>query len=393
MMEKRRVVVSPSLIRKPPPLEEMDEEYRAKLKEWMGDWYPEESATENESTIGCTVSHRKEDKENEPGPNKRSKLTLSLNKAKKKRLQSESGEEKQQSRFASPLNEQELDKFAEGLKPANTEASTLWAVNNFTKWAENRQKLAPHDPVPDNLLECHNPATVCKYLCMFVVETRKENGDKYPPATIRSLLSGINRKLQENKAPFSVFDKQNPAFTNLFKTLDVMSSTLHREGVGATKRHAEVISVDHEQTFWDNGMLGYSTPRILQRTVFFYVGMHYALRGVDEQYSLVPHQFTRSPPDSSVYNANVYYEYTEFISKNNQHRYKDINMKNKVSEYLPRWKVTTALLNYLTFTCRSLNHSHYSSTCVLWNKSLMMANHGTLVNGLGLTHSKPLSQN
>jgi len=31
-----------------------------------------------------------------------------------------------------------------------------------------------------------------------------------------------------------------------------------------------------------------------------------------------------------VYNANVYYEYTEFISKNNQHRFEDINMKNKI---------------------------------------------------------------
>ena len=81
-------------------------------------------------------------------------------------------------------------------------------------------------------MECHNPTTVCKYLCMLVVETRKENGDKYPPATIRSLLSGINHTLQEKKAPFSVFDKQNPTFSNLWKTLDVMSSTLHREGVG-----------------------------------------------------------------------------------------------------------------------------------------------------------------
>ena len=31
-----------------------------------------------------------------------------------------------------------------------------------------------------------------------------------------------------------------------------------------------------------------------------------------------------------AHESNVYYEYTEFISKNNQHRYKDINSKNKV---------------------------------------------------------------
>ena len=31
-----KIVVSDSLIRKPPPLAELDEEYRAELKEWMG---------------------------------------------------------------------------------------------------------------------------------------------------------------------------------------------------------------------------------------------------------------------------------------------------------------------------------------------------------------------
>ena len=135
----------------------------------------------------------------------------------------------------------ELDKLAEGLKPANTEASTQWAVNNFTKWAENQRKLASHDPAPVDLLGCHNPATVSKYLCMFVAETWKENGEKYPPATIRTLLSGINRTMQEWKVPFSIFDKQNPAFFNLWKILDAVSSTLHRKGVGANKKDAAVI--------------------------------------------------------------------------------------------------------------------------------------------------------
>ena len=58
--------------------------------------------------------------------------------------------------------------------------------------------------------------------------------------------------------------------------------------------------------------------------------MHFALRGVEEQYNLVPNQFIRFPHDTSVYNSDVYYEYTEFISKNNQHRFKDINMRNKI---------------------------------------------------------------
>ena len=156
----------------------MNEDYRSKLKEWMGDWFPEKS-TDSESTDNGRVIE--EDKENQPSTGKHSKaLSLSLKNSKKRHLQCVSGDKgKEQSnrkrpQFASPYSEQELDKLAEGLKPANTEASTQWAVTNFTKWAKNQRKLAPHDPVPGDLLKCHDPATVCKYLCMFIAETRKK---------------------------------------------------------------------------------------------------------------------------------------------------------------------------------------------------------------------------
>ena len=62
--------------------------------------------------------------------------------------------------------------------------------------------------------------------------------------------------------------------------------------------------------------------------MFFYLGLHFCLRGVQEQYDLVPQQLTHVPPDVGVYNDSVYYEYTEFVSKNNQ----DTNMQNKESK-------------------------------------------------------------
>ena len=64
--------------------------------------------------------------------------------------------------------------------------------------------------------------------------------------------------------------------------------------------------------------------------MFFYVGLNFVLRGIQEQYDLVPSQFTRVPQDIGIYDASVYYEYREYISKNNQHRFKDINAKNKI---------------------------------------------------------------
>lgn len=112
-------------------------------------------------------------------------------------------------------------------------------------------------------------------------------------------------------------------------TLDTVSSSLHKDGIGVTKNSATVISLANENMFWEKGVLGYSTLKILQVTVFFYVGLNYVLRGVQEQYDLLPRQFVRVPSDLSIYDDSVFYKYTEYISKNNQHRFKDINSTNK----------------------------------------------------------------
>lgn len=162
------------------------------------------------------------------------------------------------------------------------------------------------------------------WLCRFLLETRKSDGSPYPPTSLRSLLCGLNHVLQKNKAPFSVLDKADHRFRDILKTLDSLSSDLHRQGVGAVKQSAKVIDPVHEGLFWQKGLLGYSSPKTLQRAVFFYVGLNFVLRGVQEQYDFVPFQFTRFPQDMSVYDSSVYYEYVELVSKNNQHRFKDM---------------------------------------------------------------------
>ena len=236
---------------------------------------------------------------------------------------------KKANRFAKPVSSPERETAAKGVIPANTESSTQWAVRTFNAWALNRSFIHPSEAVPADLLESQDPELICKWLCRFLMETRKSDGSPYPPASLRSLVCGLNRVLQRNKVPFSVMDKADHRFRDLQKTLDSLSSELHRQGVGAVKQSAKVIDPKHEDMFWQKGLLGYSSPKVLQRTVFFYIGLHFVLRGVQEQYDLVPLQFTREPRDQSVYNSTVYYEYVELVSKNNQHRFKDINMRNK----------------------------------------------------------------
>ena len=82
-----KIIVSPSLIRTPPPLAEFDEEYRAELKEWMGEWYPEETNAASNLTSDAASNLKSEvDKENSLPCKRHNPLSLSLNKTKKKAL-------------------------------------------------------------------------------------------------------------------------------------------------------------------------------------------------------------------------------------------------------------------------------------------------------------------
>ena len=162
--------------------------------------------------------------------------------------------------FGSLSSEKKLKEAAEGVIPKNTVNNTRWAENNFLVWAKERNKRVVDDPVPMDLLESQDANLVNKHLCCYVLETRRENGSHYPPGTMRSLLSDL---MQHSKAPFSVFDKNNLRFRDLMHTLDAISSDLHRQGIGAQRKHASVITVDDENVLWEQGKFCDASPRVL----------------------------------------------------------------------------------------------------------------------------------
>ena len=66
----------------------------------------------------------------------------------------------------------------------------------------------------------------------FVLEVQREDGGKpYPPEMIRSLLSGLNRVMKENAAPFFILDQGNLKFRELLLTLDSVTSSLIAKGL------------------------------------------------------------------------------------------------------------------------------------------------------------------
>ena len=234
-------------------------------------------------------------------------------------------------RFGSPTKSDTYLSAAEGVIPDNTRLNTKWAISTFLSWIKERNdRVDASEQLDTAILSSKDTDEISRVLRLFVLEVRKVDGERYPPGSIRNLVSGINRELTKNGAHFSIMDKSDRRFRQLHLTLDSVSSELHRSGVGADKKSAVVISSEVENMCWNVGSLGWSSPRILQQTVFFYTGLQFVLRGVTEQHDLKVAQLTRVPLDRGVYSSDVFYEYTEYISKNNLHRFTESKRKNKV---------------------------------------------------------------
>ena len=79
-------------------------------------------------------------------------------------------------RFWKPVTAEERSESTKGVVPTNMKSATNWALRSFGQWRENRNKSVPEDPVPENLFEKDAAEVLCKWLCCFVQETRKESG-------------------------------------------------------------------------------------------------------------------------------------------------------------------------------------------------------------------------
>ena len=226
-------------------------------------------------------------------------------------------------RFSTFVDDEQLAVLSKGVVPANTDKSTKWALANFDAWRKARNEKYPANPVPEDLLTTNDPALLNTQLSRFVLETRKSNGEPYPPKTLHQLLCGLLRHMRDIHPGCPNFlDKKDSRFKSLHGTMDAHFHNLHSSGVGRDVKHARVLTKDDEDKLWKSGVMGTKTPKALQNAVFYTVGKMFSLRGGAEMRSLKISQIRRhSNPDC--------YMYTELVSKTNNGTYKKLHVSNK----------------------------------------------------------------
>ena len=170
--------------------------------------------------------------------------------------------------FGAVTTTEQLQSSSEGFVPPNIKANTAWAVNNFNTWADWRVAAQPNDPVPHDILTCGDASLINKWLSLYITETRKQNGDRYPSATFNLLLRGLKRHMK----------KVNPATPNLMMidslVLEEPVMLLHgscEKRLLVLQKHTATIkfSVDEEVQLWSQGVMGVHIPKALPNAVFF----------------------------------------------------------------------------------------------------------------------------
>ena len=78
-------------------------------------------------------------------------------------------------------------------------------------------------------------------------------------------------------------------FTKLHTVLDNLSRKLHKDGIGALKLQARVVTDAEEEELWQSGVMGCETPRAQQNAVFYFCGIYLCLRGGDKHRGLNYH--------------------------------------------------------------------------------------------------------
>ena len=168
-------------------------------------------------------------------------------------------------RFGSCITDGEtLTTFSKGFVPANTKQNTQWAVRTFEAWSAWRNGVYQDDRVPSDVLTSGDAVALNKWLSLFVIQVRKQDGNKYPSKTINLLLAGLKCHMKEiNPSTPNFLNEEDDHFKGLRGTRDTVARQLREQGIRASVKHAEVITHEEEALLWDQGIFGVSTPRSL----------------------------------------------------------------------------------------------------------------------------------
>ena len=173
------------------------------------------------------------------------------------------------------------------IKP-NTQSNVNWAVSAYNRWRNERLEFNEYDygiyaadiNQPDKL----ERANLNHALCHFIPEITKVNGEAFPGKTLYQLIVSLQKFLETKKRYWRLIEDRD--FRDVKTVLDNVMKERALMNLGLVSRQADLITYEMEQNLWSKHLLGDDTPDKLRTTCYFYLGLRFCLRSVQDHYGL-----------------------------------------------------------------------------------------------------------
>ena len=227
-------------------------------------------------------------------------------------------------KFAKPVSTDDIAKTMQSTIPKKTQKDNKYCYTLWEDWILHRAK-STGEIIPS--LRNITVEELQYWLCAFILEVRKKDGNMFVPNTLHHICCGIMRYLRINGMPtIDIF--KDPGFSQFRMVLDAEMKRLQSAGIGAVHRKAEPITFEEEEILWQKGVLGDHNPESLVNTMVYMNGLYFALRGGSEHRSL-QHKPSQIQLVEKL-GERPYLMYTENVSKNHPGGLKGRKIKPKI---------------------------------------------------------------
>lgn len=147
------------------------------------------------------------------------------------------------------------------------------------------------------------------------MEVRNQKGNEYTPKSLYYLACGLFRHLRDIEIfGMNFLDHNDDIFARTRKVLDARMKSLVAQGIGTTTRQADPILPEQEDILWEKEVLGSSSAKSVQNTVFFYACKVFGLLGCDEHRELIVISIHPLLISRSAHGLCIFYGINDFSS-------------------------------------------------------------------------------
>lgn len=191
-------------------------------------------------------------------------------------LEVEMQNENQQDENTAPNSQEQIENFVTNQKAKNTIRKTKSDMNILHKYLNSIGKNTEIESLPANDLD--------HLLSKFFMEVKKADGSDYEPNTVSSFQRSIQRYLEEKRSQLNIF-KDNEFNTSRMVLAAKRKSLVH-DGKGNKPQATKSLTDADEEAFFSTGQFGDHSPEVLQRTLWWFLSLHFGFRARDESRKL-----------------------------------------------------------------------------------------------------------